>query len=43
MPVLCGNGDTYITLHDDALNHALKEVDGAAQAIAASPTKLLLH
>ncbi len=34
-------GTPYITLHDDALNHALKEVDGAAQAIAASPDQVV--
>lgn len=34
-------GTPYITLHDDALNHALKEVDGAAQAVAAEPEQVV--
>ena len=31
----------YITLHDESLIHALKEVDGAAQAWAKSPTQVV--
>ncbi|MBT6034998.1 MAG: YtoQ family protein [Kordiimonadaceae bacterium] len=31
----------YITLHDENLIHALKEVDGAAQAWAKSPTQVV--
>ena len=31
----------YITLHDESLVHALKEVDGAAQAWATSPTQVV--
>ncbi|MEO1192476.1 MAG: YtoQ family protein [Pseudomonadota bacterium] len=31
----------YVTLHDPALNHALKEVDGAALATAADPEQVV--
>ena len=31
----------YVTLHDPALNHALKEVDGAAMAVAAEPEQVV--
>lgn len=31
----------YITLHDETLVHALKEVDGAAQAWATSPVQVV--
>ncbi|MBY5993147.1 YtoQ family protein [Ferrimonas balearica] len=34
-------GKPYITLHDAALVHALKEVDGAAQAWAESPEQVV--
>lgn len=34
-------GTPYITLHDGALDHALKEVDGAAQAIARDPEQVV--
>ena len=30
-----------ITLHDEALTHALKEVDGAALAVARTPTQVV--
>ena len=31
----------YISLHDPALNHALKEVDGAALAVASDPEQIV--
>lgn len=34
-------GKPYITLHDDSLVHALKEVDGAAQAWATTPKQVV--
>ncbi|MEE8445676.1 MAG: YtoQ family protein [Alphaproteobacteria bacterium] len=34
-------GTPVITLHDDALNHPLKEVDGAALAVAGSPEQVV--
>ncbi len=34
-------GKPYITLHDDSLVHALKEVDGAAQAWATTPEQVV--
>ena len=34
-------GKPIITLHDEALAHALKEVDGAAQAVAETPEQVV--
>lgn len=34
-------GTPYITLHDEAINHALKEVDGGAQAVARTPDQVV--
>ncbi len=34
-------GKPYITLHDETLVHALKEVDGAAQAWATTPEQVV--
>ncbi len=34
-------GTPVITLHDDALNHPLKEVDGAALAVAGTPEQVV--
>ncbi len=34
-------GKPYITLHDEALIHPLKEVDASAQAWATSPTQVV--
>ena len=34
-------GKPYITLHDESIVHALKEVDGAAQAWATSPNQVV--
>ena len=34
-------GKPVITLHDPALNHALKEVDGAALAVAETPQQVV--
>ncbi|MCH7888710.1 MAG: YtoQ family protein [Proteobacteria bacterium] len=34
-------GKTIITLHDPGLTHALKEVDGAAQAVAQTPEQVV--
>jgi len=34
-------GKSVITLHDPALTHALKEVDGAAQAVAETPEQVV--
>ncbi|MFK5915126.1 MAG: YtoQ family protein [Woeseiaceae bacterium] len=34
-------GKSIITLHDDALNHALKEVDGAANAVCSTPEQVV--
>ena len=34
-------GKSVITLHDPALSHALKEVDGAAQAVAETPEQVV--
>ena len=34
-------GTPYVTLHDEAVNHALKEVDGAAQAVARTPDQVV--
>ena len=34
-------GKPYITLHDEALIHPLKEVDASAQACATSPTQVV--
>ena len=34
-------GKPVITLHDEALTHALKEVDGAAQAVAETPEQVV--
>ena len=35
------NGIPLVTLHDEALNHALKEVDAAAAAVAATPEQVV--
>lgn len=34
-------GKPYVTLHDPAITHALKEVDGAAQATAETPEQIV--
>ncbi|MBT6274170.1 MAG: YtoQ family protein [Chromatiales bacterium] len=34
-------GKPVITLHDEALTHALKEVDGAAMAVAETPEQVV--
>jgi len=34
-------GKSIITLHDDELTHALKEVDGAAQAVCSTPEQVV--
>ncbi|QFI38331.1 YtoQ family protein [Moritella marina ATCC 15381] len=34
-------GKPYITLHDESLIHALKEVDGSAQSWATSPDQIV--
>jgi len=34
-------GKSVITLHDEALTHALKEVDAAAQAVCSSPEQVV--
>jgi len=34
-------GKPYITLHDESLIHALKEVDGSAQSWATSPSQIV--
>ena len=34
-------GKPYITLHDESIVHALKEVDGAAMAWAQSPEQVV--
>ena len=34
-------GKSVITLHDPSLTHALKEVDGAAQAVAETPEQVV--
>lgn len=34
-------GKSIITLHDDDLNHALKEVDGAANAVCQTPEQVV--
>ena len=34
-------GKPYITLHDESIIHALKEVDGSAQAWATSPEQVV--
>ncbi len=34
-------GKPYITLHDPALTHALKEVDGGAMAVAETPEQVV--
>ncbi|MBT3733116.1 MAG: hypothetical protein HOG25_00590, partial [Gammaproteobacteria bacterium] len=34
-------GKPVITLHDEALTHALKEVDGAALAVAQTPDQVV--
>ncbi|MBT6276988.1 MAG: YtoQ family protein [Chromatiales bacterium] len=34
-------GKPVVTLHDPGLNHALKEVDGAASAVAQSPEQVV--
>ena len=34
-------GKPIITLHDDALTHALKEVDAAANAVASTPEQVV--
>lgn len=34
-------GKSIITLHDPELNHALKEVDGAANAVCGSPEQVV--
>jgi YtoQ family protein len=34
-------GKSIITLHDEALTHALKEVDGAAHAVASRPEQVV--
>ncbi len=34
-------GTPIITLHDPAINHALKEVDGAAMAVAETPEQIV--
>ncbi|WP_226647766.1 YtoQ family protein [Microbulbifer variabilis] len=34
-------GKPYITLHDESLVHALKEVDGSAQAWAQNPAQIV--
>ncbi len=38
---LAALGKPYITLHDEALIHPLKEVDGAAMAWATSPAQVV--
>lgn len=39
--MLAALGKPYITLHDEELIHALKEVDGAAQAWATTPEQVV--
>ena len=39
--ICAGLGIPYITLHDEAVNHPLKEVDGAAQAVARTPDQVV--
>jgi YtoQ family protein len=34
-------GTPYITLHDPSINHPLKEVDGAAMAVAETPEQIV--
>lgn len=34
-------GKSIVTIHDPALGHALKEVDGAAMAVAETPTQVV--
>ncbi|EDM67815.1 hypothetical protein PE36_17660 [Moritella sp. PE36] len=34
-------GKPYITLHDESLIHALKEVDGSAQSWATTPSQIV--
>jgi len=34
-------GTPFITLHDDSINHPLKEVDGAANAVAETPEQVV--
>lgn len=34
-------GKPYVTLHDESIVHALKEVDGSAQAWATSPKQVI--
>ena len=34
-------GKPYITLHDESLIHALKEVDGSAQSWASTPSQIV--
>jgi len=34
-------GKSIITLHDEELTHALKEVDGAAQAVCSTPEQVV--
>ncbi len=34
-------GTPIITLHDDELNHALKDIDAAAQAVAETPEQVV--
>ena len=36
-----GVGLPYVTLHDEALDHALKEVDAAAHAVAREPEQVV--
>ena len=39
--LLSALGKRYITLHDDTIIHALKEVDGAAMAWAKTPQQVV--
>ncbi len=39
--ICAGLSIPYITLHDEAVNHPLKEVDGAAQAVARTPAQVV--
>ena len=34
-------GKSIVTIHDPALGHALKEVDGAAMAVAETPSQVV--
>lgn len=39
--IAAATGKALITLHDAGLNHALKEVDAAAQAVCATPEQVV--